>query len=76
MPEDEVPDNDNEVYESLMETTEYIKRELSMEACMLGSSLEQDQFIFEVSYIHTQAVFMLLGYDFSRFSWFILLECW
>ena len=46
--DDDLPDNDNEVYESLMETTEYIKKELSMEVCMLGSSLEQDQFIFEV----------------------------
>ena len=48
--DDVVPENENEVYERLMETTEYIKKELSMEVCMLGSSLEQDQFIFEVCY--------------------------
>eukprot|EP00800_Vazella_pourtalesii_P015780 TRINITY_DN4342_c0_g1_i5.p1 TRINITY_DN4342_c0_g1~~TRINITY_DN4342_c0_g1_i5.p1 ORF type:complete len:1829 (-),score=335.50 TRINITY_DN4342_c0_g1_i5:43-5529(-) len=65
MPEDEVPDNDNEVYESLMETTEYIKRELSMEACMLGSSLEQDQFIFEL--VHTAGMLVKFGfYSFDK----------
>ena len=48
--EDEIQDNehDNIVYEYLIGTTEYIKRELSRESCLLGSSLEQDQFIFEV----------------------------
>ena len=37
------------VYDCMMETTEYIKRELSREVSMLGISIEQDQFIFEVN---------------------------
>ena len=41
-------EHDTRVYECLIETTEYIKTELSRESCLLGASLEQDQFIFEV----------------------------
>ncbi|KAI6654157.1 Inositol 1,4,5-trisphosphate receptor 1 isoform [Oopsacas minuta] len=65
--EDEIQDNENDtlVYDCLMETTEYIKKELSREVCMLGCSLEQDQFIFEL--VHTAEMLVKFGfYSFDK----------